>query len=613
MRNVVVALVVLLLVFGSYVVVTNMGLARSNPCSEEGEVCALDVSQASATPVVLTGGWTFYPATFIDPDEPPTSGGQAIDVPGAWQGKLTHGSYHVRLKGLEIGRHALLFDTVYTAYELYVDGTFLFGSGTISDIPENSVARFTDHTGEFDVTEEKPVDIVVLVSNFYHPVGGIGVAPIVGTAQAIERLHGLTLSTTVALEMIFLISALIILFFHGKLNKDRSILLFATLCISLALKVAASNSLVTLLIPSFPIGLISKIEYLTIPLAALAFMYYAMEVFSLPVSIWVRHLFQSLSGVYMLLIITSPIRFYYPLLFPYTVLMVLMLGYLLILMVLDQFGERRVSPLILLSACVMLATIAMQSIYYEWWVYSFFMNQVAAFGMSFFIMANFHAFSLRFLHAKQEALVAADLLEHKVSERTQQLHEANERLEWHASHDMLTNLLNRNELIRSYMGRPYQSPFAVAYMDLDNFKTINDRYSHRAGDIVLRLFGEHLRAHARNGDILFPVGGDEFIIILPTTDRRGAEAFANRLLANLRKLSEDLSERLEEELDIVFDLPVTAAFTASIGIAVQEEGRVDLDALVTKADALQVASKQRGKDCFLIDVVSVRGSTRLPI
>lgn len=599
MRNVVVGLVILMLLFGAYEVVTNMGVLRSDPYCIDGHVGAVDASIASSRLLTLNGPWTFHPGTFIDPAEPP-EGGRIITVPGPWEAGLTHGSYHLRLFGVTPGNYAFLFDTVYTAYEVYVDGSKIIEVGKISGRPEGSIARFIDMVGQFEVESTRPIDVVVLVSNHYHPMGGIGIAPVLGRSASVMRLFGLMVGTSAGLVVLFLVCALIMLFFHGSMNPDKNIILFALFCIALALKVAASNSLFTLLIPVFPISIVSKVEYVTIPIAALAFMHYAIGTYGMRIVIWVRHIFQSLSMVYILLIIAAPISFYYPLLTPYTVVMAMMLAYLLVLMIIDRFKAHKIPVLVSISAFVMLLSVAMQILYFEHWVTSLYLNQIAAFGMSFFVLANFHVFSLRFLHAKQDALAAADLLEEKVRERTLQLNELNSLLSWNASHDELTKLLNRNELIRTYMGRPYATPFSAAYLDLDNFKMINDRFSHSAGDIVLRLLGEHLRTNARSTDILFRVGGDEFVILLPGTGQEGCEAFAARLFKDLEEFCSEIAQRMEQELAIGIELIDECQVTVSMGLAFQEQGRVDLDALVERADELLMGAKSKGKARYMI-------------
>ena len=87
-----------------------------------------------------------------------------------------------------------------------------------------------------------------------------------------------------------------------------------------------------------------------------------------------------------------------------------------------------------------------------------------------------------------------------------------------ASHDALTGLLNRRsyELLLDQAvsrARRYGWPFALVLLDLDDFKVVNDRYGHAAGDAALRAVGTELRAALRSGDVAARVGGDEFALL----------------------------------------------------------------------------------------------------
>jgi diguanylate cyclase (GGDEF)-like protein/PAS domain S-box-containing protein len=99
-------------------------------------------------------------------------------------------------------------------------------------------------------------------------------------------------------------------------------------------------------------------------------------------------------------------------------------------------------------------------------------------------------------------------------------------LDFAATHDTLTGLANRTafygQLRRTAGG-------AVLYCDLDGFKPVNDRFGHAAGDAVLQLVAERLRACLRAGDFVARMGGDEFAVLCPGTDSEGAAALAHRI------------------------------------------------------------------------------------
>jgi diguanylate cyclase (GGDEF)-like protein len=118
-----------------------------------------------------------------------------------------------------------------------------------------------------------------------------------------------------------------------------------------------------------------------------------------------------------------------------------------------------------------------------------------------------------------------------------------------ASQDALTGCLNhaafqqrlRGEISRAERGA---EPFALVMIDLNDFKTVNERYGHLSGDAVLRAAGEVLRAHLREYDHIARFGGDQFALILPETGELEAGGLAGRLVARLRQVARPDGDRL---------------------------------------------------------------------
>ena len=121
---------------------------------------------------------------------------------------------------------------------------------------------------------------------------------------------------------------------------------------------------------------------------------------------------------------------------------------------------------------------------------------------------------------------------------------------------------------------------ALLVCDIDYFKDVNDRYGHELGDRVLARFGELLRELARESDIPIRMGGEEFCVVMPHTDRNGAMRAAERLRA-------ETSRRL---LDLVPD-----GITVSIGIATASRG-MDSHALMAAADQGLYVAKATGRN-----------------
>lgn len=122
--------------------------------------------------------------------------------------------------------------------------------------------------------------------------------------------------------------------------------------------------------------------------------------------------------------------------------------------------------------------------------------------------------------------------------------------------------------------------FALLTMDVDSFKAINDRYGHLEGDRLLREVGKALVDNVRGKDVVARQGGDEFAVLAPETDERGAELLAHRI------------ERALEEIEIGEEN--RAAVRASIGIAVYpKDGRTPEELLARSDDALRRTKEQR--------------------
>jgi diguanylate cyclase (GGDEF)-like protein len=158
---------------------------------------------------------------------------------------------------------------------------------------------------------------------------------------------------------------------------------------------------------------------------------------------------------------------------------------------------------------------------------------------------------------------------------------------YQALHDHLTGLPNRGLFLDRVTQslrhrRPESSRVAVAYLDLDDFKLVNDDLGHEAGDRLLVAYADRLRRAVREGDTVARFGGDEFALLLgEIADVREARASAERLLAITRE-SMTLGER-----EIVLQ--------ASIGLAMAEDGKSDPASLLLHADLALRSAKTSGK------------------
>jgi diguanylate cyclase (GGDEF)-like protein len=123
-------------------------------------------------------------------------------------------------------------------------------------------------------------------------------------------------------------------------------------------------------------------------------------------------------------------------------------------------------------------------------------------------------------------------------------------------------------------------PFTLAYIDLDNFKAINDRLGHITGDKVLRTISENIRQHVRPTDLLARLGGDEFALLLPDTGEQEARQIIGRIHSNL------VNEMLKNGWLVTF----------SIGVVTYKQMPKSVDEMVMLADSVMYSVKTNTKD-----------------
>ena len=168
--------------------------------------------------------------------------------------------------------------------------------------------------------------------------------------------------------------------------------------------------------------------------------------------------------------------------------------------------------------------------------------------------------------------------------------------------DVLTQLHNRRSFEERSLvlvqERRYR-PISVMTCDIDYFKSINDRYGHNAGDMVLQAFGRILTECARLGDIAARVGGEEFAVLLPDTTLEGATQFADRVRARLSQTPFTVKPLTDTA-------HVTQIVTASFGVA-QRRKNESLNDLLRRADAMLYAAKSNGRNN-----VTIAGQLRTP-
>jgi diguanylate cyclase (GGDEF)-like protein len=158
--------------------------------------------------------------------------------------------------------------------------------------------------------------------------------------------------------------------------------------------------------------------------------------------------------------------------------------------------------------------------------------------------------------------------------------------------DQLTGLLNMRAFydlayVEVNRARRFKRPFTVAYIDVDNFKMVNDQFGHEAGNILLQVIAKTLKTNIRAVDLCARLGGDEFVILLGETASESAHV---------------VFSKLQEQIIDAFDRnrwPVTL----SIGAVTYNKPPDTIDDILKKADSLMYSAKNSGKNKITYELV----------
>ncbi|WP_457748641.1 EAL domain-containing protein [Sulfurimonas sp.] len=179
-----------------------------------------------------------------------------------------------------------------------------------------------------------------------------------------------------------------------------------------------------------------------------------------------------------------------------------------------------------------------------------------------------------------------------VEDITQQV-EYQEQLKYHAFYDSLTGLTNRNAFtgyLQKFMHRLERTKEygILLFIDLDNFKNINDSLGHDVGDYVLKIFAQRIKKVLRKGDIFARLGGDEFVILIFQTESN--PIFINEIALNIsNKIHEALKEPIQSDTETLY-------ITLSLGIKTLQSDEKDVNTILKHADIAMYESKNSGKN-----------------
>lgn len=197
--------------------------------------------------------------------------------------------------------------------------------------------------------------------------------------------------------------------------------------------------------------------------------------------------------------------------------------------------------------------------------------------------------------ASERAKAELEAINGQLSQKVHEVESLQAALQEQAVRDFLTGLYNRrhlNDVLPPMLAlaQRHDEPLALAVIDLDHFKEVNDQYGHAAGDRVLAGFGKLLRARLRRSDIACRYGGEEFCVLMPRTSAASAQAKLDQLLKLWRAARFDLGTG------------VLTGASFSVGIADSLTTPGDAETLLNAADDCALLAKRQGRGRVMVHV-----------
>ncbi|MGD2088588.1 MAG: GGDEF domain-containing protein [Candidatus Aminicenantes bacterium] len=183
------------------------------------------------------------------------------------------------------------------------------------------------------------------------------------------------------------------------------------------------------------------------------------------------------------------------------------------------------------------------------------------------------------------------LANEQIEKQQKELSIAYKQMELLARTDPLTQLANRRDFLERLQQEIIRfersgNPFSVVLGDIDDFKSVNDRYGHDCGDLVLVTIAKIFKSMLRKQDSVGRWGGEEFILLLPEAPMKGGE-----------KVAEGIRKRIARETFSYKDHQLS--ITITFGVC-EYNGVMDIDTCVKRADEALFAGKDKGKNCVVL-------------
>ena len=539
----------------------------------------------------LSGDWWFVPEVFLDPVRlegwsledglsflPHNS--QKVRQPRVVRGHFW-GSYLtiIRLPAVWQGQElALVNRDINTAARFFVNDRELYSVGQ----PDTSASQSQPanlHRWESFTPDREYIAVLIHVSNHEVQVGGLLQPPYIALQDWVEESfrQRLILSSVVMGGLGLLLLYQLVFFVLRR--KDKATIYYVIMLSGIVLRLLLDEQF---LYHWFPAGFLwwLRLEYLTFFILVLAFALYFKALFPSDVPGSIVKVSLAVGGISAALSLVLPLpiisRFLLPL-YQYYALVFIFASFLVILRILKC--KRVDSFLFLAGALVLLITTTHDIIYFLRIINT---TRLAGFGLMIFALIQASVMARRYVRVLSQNEDLNENLEALVQKRTNALNQAVHALEETSLTDPLTGLRNRRFVYETVYEEAVALTRRWAYtrrywgvivLDIDHFKSFNDRFGHEAGDSVLWYFARVLKAVLRDDDQVIRWGGEEFLIILKDLDPDQLSHLASRIVESVYALpfplrrveNQDDAADTEEDCRLMLPGEPSARVSTSLG------------------------------------------------
>ncbi|MCY6484460.1 GGDEF domain-containing protein [Clostridium aestuarii] len=522
------AIVLFIIFYAVYILVNFKSLGKNNIKAVNGIVDLKKWVFNKDGRVNLNGQWEIYYQEFLEPSEIKNRNPKSyFIIPGKLKEQLngeTKGYMTLHLKVLVPQNkqvYGLKIDSMLTSSKIWINGIYQGGHGKIGRNIKEEKAIFLPSYSYF-TAEDGIIDIVIQTSN-YRSVNPIIRAIKFGTKNQIMKQGFISL----AIDLFIAGNLFIMILYHFVLyilrRKKKSFLYFALLCLLIELRCLILNERILVqAYPNMPYEVLSKIAAITYYLWVPVFILFLKENFK-NISLKIVNVALAFGSVFTIICLTTSGEFYDRLGILGQIILLGIVIYLLKFLI-SEVKNGNIDAKISLAAFLILCITGINDIMLNnGTVSTIYVYQI---GMFIFVFLEAYMLALDFSNG-------FDCLE-RLSEENRKIYEKSIR-------DSLTQLYNHShieEILKTYIENYKENGtiFSVLMMDIDHFKMINDTYGHPVGDKVLIGISKSLKEITRGDGYVGRYGGEEFLIVIPNTQKTVAKNIATRINENIQSI-----------------------------------------------------------------------------